>query len=126
MSCSSIRNFHSFQPLLYHGTGPGADSPGNIADRSLRAATAEECAGDLGAVEGFDLTAKLCCSEWAGPVRHADPRHRSTHTYFGTTKGRSGAGLKTIEDATEIRRRSSPPSSAPAGATQRRQTLLTS
>lgn len=102
------RNFHLFQPLLYQ-VATGALSPANIAaplrsilkrQRNTRTLMAE--------VSGFDLAAKL--------VHTADGEHvpfdtlvvaaGSTHHYFGKDAEWEplATGLKTIEDATEIRR----------------------
>jgi len=102
------RNFHLFQPLLYQ-VATGALSPANIA-APLRSVLRKQKNARvvLGEVVGFDLTAKL--------VRLADGSDvpfdtlvvatGSTHTYFGHDEWAELApGLKTLEDATEIRRR---------------------
>ncbi len=102
------RNFHLFQPLLYQ-VATGALSPANIAaplrsilkrQKHTRVLMAE--------VSGFDLTAKV--------VHTGDGEHLpfdtlvvaagSTHHYFGKDAEWEplATGLKTIEDATEIRR----------------------
>jgi len=99
------RNFPSSSrsSIMWHGRSPRRTSP----HASLRAATAEECAGDPRRRRGFDVTAEnWCCSEMGrGSVRHADPRHRfPPHTYFGTTNGPlCGARPQDDRGRTEIR-----------------------
>ena len=102
------KNFHTFQPLLYQVATAGL-SPGEIAapirgvlkhGRKPRVLMAE--------VAGFDTEQKQ--------VKFRDGTHidydylivasGSTHSYFGHDDWEALApGLKTIEDATEIRRR---------------------
>jgi len=102
------RNFHLFQPLLYQ-VATGGLSPANIAAplRSVLRKQRNTCVL-LGEVEDFDLTLRT--------VRLADGNKvpfdslvvstGSTHHYFGNEAWADLApGLKTIEDATEIRRR---------------------
>jgi len=102
------RNFHLFQPLLYQ-VASGALSPAEIAS-PLRVV----------------LSAQKNARVWLGEVVDFDPGARevilsdgartgydtlvvatgSRHHYFGRGEWESRApGLKTIEDATEIRRR---------------------
>src|SRR3954447_19881004 len=101
------RNFHLFQPLLYQ-VATGGLSPANIA-APLRSIVERQqnCEVLLGDVRGFDVTNRTV---------HFDDRQiaydtlivaaGATHSYFGNTKWEAIApGLKTIEDATRIRRR---------------------
>ncbi len=102
------RNFHLFQPLLYQ-VATGALSPANIAaplrgilkkQRNTRTLLAE--------VSGFDLTAKqvLITDGTTIPFDTLVVAAGSTHHYFGKDAQWEpiAPGLKTIEDATEIRR----------------------
>lgn len=102
------RNFHLFQPLLYQ-VATGSLSPANIAaplrsilkrQRNVRTLMAE--------VSGFDLAAKeVLTTEGAKvPFDTLILAAGSTHHYFGKDKEWEplATGLKTIEDATEIRR----------------------
>src|SRR5687767_11627634 len=102
------RNFHLFQPLLYQ-VATGSLSPANIA-APLRSILKRQTHTRvlMAEVSGFDLTAKV--------VHTADGEHipfdtlvlaaGSTHHYFGKDAEWEplATGLKTIEDATEIRR----------------------
>jgi NADH:ubiquinone reductase (H+-translocating) len=101
------RNFHLFQPLLYQ-VATGGLSPANIA-APLRSILRRQqnCEVLLGNVRGFDVRNR---------VVQFDDRQISydtlivaagaTHSYFGHPKWEAIApGLKTIEDATHIRRR---------------------
>ena len=102
------RNFHVFQPLLYQ-VATGGLSPGDIAS-ALR----------------WILRRQRNASVWLGEVVRVDPVARQvrltddgavgydtlvvatgvTHHYFGHQSWESNApGLKTLEDATEIRSR---------------------
>ena len=101
------RNFHLFQPLLYQ-VATGGLSPANIAAPLRRILSRHDNVEVvLGEVEGFDLTSRR--------VRLADRdldfdtlvvAAGSRHGYFGNDHWEPLApGLKTIEDATEIRRR---------------------
>lgn len=103
------RNFHLFQPLLYQ-VATGGLSPANIAAplRSIFKYQAN-CRTVMAEVTAFDLT--------ANEVHTADGQRvpfdslvvatGSTHHYFGkdATWEPIAPGLKTIEDATEIRRK---------------------
>ena len=102
------RNFHLFQPLLYQ-VATGALSPANIA-APLRSILKRQKNARvvLGEVIGFDLAAKAV--ELRGGARVAFDTlvlaTGATHTYFGHDDWAFFApGLKTVEDATEIRRR---------------------
>lgn len=102
------RNFHLFQPLLYQ-VATGALSPANIA-APLRSVLRKQrnTRVVLGEVTGFDLAAKLVklADGTAIPFDSLVIATGSTHHYFGHDNWAEIApGLKTIEDATEIRRR---------------------
>ncbi len=102
------RNFHLFQPLLYQ-VATGALSPANIA-APLRSVLRRQrnTRVILGEVTSFDLAAKTVQLKDgdAIPFDSLIVATGSTHHYFGNDKWAEFApGLKTIEDATEIRRR---------------------
>ena len=102
------RNFHLFQPLLYQ-VATGGLSPANIAS-PLRSILRKQrnTRVVLGEVVGFDLAAKAVLLK-AGdrvPFDTLVLATGATHAYFGHDEWAALApGLKTIEDATEIRRR---------------------
>jgi NADH:ubiquinone reductase (H+-translocating) len=101
------RNFHLFQPLLYQ-VATGGLSPANIA-APLRAIVARQANCDvlLGQVTGFDVNKRTVQLDddqigYDTLIVAAGARH----SYFGHPEWEEFApGLKTIEDATEIRRR---------------------
>ncbi|MGH7201248.1 MAG: NAD(P)/FAD-dependent oxidoreductase, partial [Planctomycetaceae bacterium] len=101
------RNFHLFQPLLYQ-VATGALSPANIA-APLRSILSHQknCEVLLGEVVDFDPAGhRVILSD--GEVRYDSliVAAGSKHSYFGRDDWESLApGLKTVEDATEIRRR---------------------
>ena len=102
------RNFHLFQPLLYQ-VATGALSPANIA-APLRSVLKRQknTRVVLGEVTGFDMPAKavLLKDGTRVPFDSLVIATGSTHHYFGHSEWADRApGLKTIEDATEIRRR---------------------
>jgi NADH dehydrogenase len=102
------RNFHLFQPLLYQ-VATGGLSPANIA-APLRSILKRQrnTRTLLGEVVGFDLTAKRVQLKDGAtvPFDTLILATGATHTYFGHDEWATLApGLKTIEDATEIRRR---------------------
>ena len=101
------RNFHLFQPLLYQ-VATGGLSPANIA-APLRAVLKRQrnVSVVLGEATGFDLAARRVLTR-DGSISYdtlivaAGTRHH----YFGRDDWAALApGLKTIEDATTIRRR---------------------
>jgi NADH dehydrogenase len=102
------RNFHLFQPLLYQ-VATGALSPGEIAQplrgilRKRRNVTVL-----LGEAVGLDVDGRRVLMSDGGPI-HYDTLVVATgarHAYFGHDEwARFAPGLKTIEDAQEIRRR---------------------
>src|SRR5690242_4895709 len=101
------KNHHTFQPLLYQ-VALAVLSPAEIASpvRSvLRRAENTEVL--LGAVNGFDLQKRLVRLDGLDlPYDYLVVAAGATHAYFGHPEWEVFApGLKTLEDATEIRRR---------------------
>jgi NADH:ubiquinone reductase (H+-translocating) len=101
------KNHHTFQPLLYQVATAGL-SPGEIAEpiRSIfRGDTNVTCL--LEEVEDFDLARRLVkTGEQELPYDYLIVAAGATHAYFGHDEWEPYApGLKTIEDALEIRRR---------------------
>jgi NADH dehydrogenase len=101
------KNHHTFQPLLYQVATAGL-SPGEIAS-PIRAIFRGETnvLSLLEEVEGFDLDRRLVkTSEQEIPYDYLIVAAGATHAYFGHDEWEPYApGLKTIEDALEIRRR---------------------
>lgn len=101
------RNFHLFQPLLYQ-VATGALSPANIAaplrDVLKRQRNTEVL---LGEVIDIDVAnRKVLLADGEVPYDTLILAVGVRHHYFGNDQWESAApGLKTIEDATEIRRR---------------------
>ncbi len=101
------RNFHLFQPLLYQ-VATGDLSPANIAS-PLRAILRHQknCRVVLGNVESIDVHEQVVRT--AGESFSYDTlvvAAGSTHSYFGHDEWAEFApGLKTVEDATQIRNR---------------------
>ncbi|MGP0020923.1 MAG: NAD(P)/FAD-dependent oxidoreductase [Candidatus Sulfotelmatobacter sp.] len=101
------KNFHTFQPLLYQVATAGL-SPGEIAApiRSiLRSHKNIEVL--MAEVTGFDLARRAVkTSDAEIPYDYLIVAAGATHSYFGHDEWEPYApGLKTIEDALEIRRR---------------------
>lgn len=102
------RNFHLFQPMLYQ-VATGALSPGEIA-QPLRSILRKQrnTTVILGEAVGLDPKRRAVLMSDGGPIPYdslivATGAH---HTYFGHDEWAAVApGLKTLEDATEIRRR---------------------
>ena len=101
------KNYHTFQPLLYQVATAGL-SPGEIADpirsilsrhRNIEVLMAE--------VTGFDLERRVVKTpEQEIPYDSLVVAAGASHAYFGHEEWEPFApGLKTIEDALEIRRR---------------------
>jgi NADH:ubiquinone reductase (H+-translocating) len=101
------KNFHTFQPLLYQVATAGL-SPGEIAapirsilrsNKNIEVLMAE--------VSGFDLDRRTVMTSEANiPYDYLIVAAGATHSYFGRDDWEPYApGLKTIEDALEIRRR---------------------
>jgi NADH dehydrogenase len=101
------RNFHLFQPLLYQ-VATGGLSPANIA-APLRWILKRQanCEVVLAEVVGFDLdTRRVLTDEGDLPYDTLVVAAGSRHSYFGKDQWAQYApGLKTIEDATQIRGR---------------------
>jgi NADH dehydrogenase len=106
------KNHHTFQPLLYQ-VALAVLSPAEIASpvrTVLRHAANTEVL--LGEVKGFDLQKRLVylgnalLDDLALPYDYLIVAAGATHAYFGHPEWEQFApGLKTLEDATEIRRR---------------------
>jgi NADH:ubiquinone reductase (H+-translocating) len=101
------RNFHLFQPLLYQ-VATGALSPANIA-APLRSILEHQrnCEVLLCDVHGFDVAQrKVILADGELPYDTLIVAAGARHSYFAHPEWeRVAPGLKTIEDATEIRRR---------------------
>ena len=101
------KNHHTFQPLLYQ-VATGGLSPGEIAApvRSVFSRNANVVTL-LEEVDGFDLDRRVVkTSEQELPYDYLVVAAGATHAYFGHEDWQPFApGLKTIEDALEIRRR---------------------
>ncbi|SYZ72327.1 FAD-dependent pyridine nucleotide-disulphide oxidoreductase [Candidatus Zixiibacteriota bacterium] len=101
------RNFHLFQPLLYQ-VATGALSPADIAS-PLRAVLKRQknTRVVMGEVVDIDVAGrKVILSDGQIPYDVLIVATGSRHHYFGHDNWENVApGLKTIEDATEIRRR---------------------
>ena len=100
-------NYHTFQPLLYQVATAGL-SPGEIASpiRSiLRQHQNVEVL--MGEVTGFDLERRVVqTADQQIPYDYLIVAAGASHAYFGHDEWEPFApGLKTIEDALEIRRR---------------------
>jgi NADH:ubiquinone reductase (H+-translocating) len=100
-------NYHLFQPLLYQ-VATGGLSPANIA-APLRSALAKQknCRVILGDVTGFDIAGKrVLLGNESLPYDSLIVAAGAGNNYFGNDRWEAFApGLKTIEEATEIRRR---------------------
>jgi NADH:quinone reductase (non-electrogenic) len=101
------KNFHTFQPLLYQVATAGL-SPGEIAApiRSiLRSHKNIEVL--MSEVTGFDLDRRIVeTADASVPYDYLIVAAGAAHSYFGHDEWEPYApGLKTIEDALEIRRR---------------------
>ena len=102
------RNFHLFQPMLYQ-VATGALSPGEIA-QPLRSVLRKQrnTTVILGEAVDVDVAGRRVILADGGPIEYdslivATGAH---HTYFGNDEWEAVApGLKTLEDALEIRRR---------------------
>jgi NADH dehydrogenase len=101
------RNHHTFQPLLYQ-VATGGLSPGEIA-APIRWILREKRNVEvlLGEVQDFDLARKVVkLPEVEIPYDYLIVATGATHAYFGHDAWEPLApGLKTVEDALEIRRR---------------------
>src|SRR4030088_121937 len=101
------KNHHTFQPLLYQVATAGL-SPGEIAApiRSILSRH-KNVEGLMADVTGFDLERRLVQSaDMKFPCDPLTVAAGASHAYFGHDEWQPLApGLKTIEDALEIRRR---------------------
>jgi len=101
------KNHHTFQPLLYQVATAGL-SPGEIA-APIRWIVRHRRNVEvlLGEVQGFDLDRRLVkLQDMEVPYDYLIVAAGATHAYFGHDDWEPFApGLKTIEDALEIRRR---------------------
>jgi NADH dehydrogenase len=102
------RNFHLFQPLLYQ-VATGALSPGEIAAPLRYVLNRQKNTKVLlGEVEDLDVTGRAVILKDGSRVPYDTVilATGSTHSYFGHPEWEPFApGLKTVEDATEIRSR---------------------
>jgi NADH dehydrogenase len=101
------QNHHLFQPLLYQ-VATGGLSPANIA-APLRALLSRQANASVLLGEVFDIDVALrrvILADGEVPYDSLIVATGSTHSYFGHTEWEPYApGLKTIEDATQIRSR---------------------
>jgi len=101
------RNFHLFQPLLYQ-VATGGLSPANIA-APLRAILRWQKNAEVQLADVADIDVaghKVILDDGAIPYATLIVAAGSRHSYFAHDEWAAYApGLKTIEDATEIRRR---------------------
>jgi NADH dehydrogenase len=101
------RNFHLFQPLLYQ-VAVGALSPANIA-APLRAVLKRQKNTEVLLAEAVDIDVanrRVILADGVVPYDTLIVATGTRHHYFGREEWETCApGLKTIEDATEIRRR---------------------
>src|SRR5262249_59214702 len=101
------RNFHLFQPLLYQ-VATGGLSPANIA-APLRSVLKSQrnCRVLLGEVTGFDIPGKAVRLDGDRvPFDSLIVAAGAVNNYFGKPEWEPHApGLKSIEEATETRRR---------------------
>ena len=101
------KNFHTFQPLLYQ-VATGGLSPGEIASPIRSILSGHDNVEVLMAeVTGFDLDRRIVeTPDLAVPYDYLVVAAGASHAYFGHDDWEPFApGLKTIEDALEIRRR---------------------
>ena len=100
------KNHHTFQPLLYQVATAGL-SPGEIAAPIRWIVRGRNVEVLLGEVQDFDLERRMVkLSDVAIPYDYLVVAAGASHAYFGHDEWEPLApGLKTIEDAIEIRRR---------------------
>src|SRR5437870_3199790 len=100
-------NYHLFQPLLYQ-VATAALSPGDIA-QPIRAILSRQKNAEvvLGTVVSVDIGRRVAVLEDGEiPYDRLIVAAGATHSYFGHADWeRSAHGLKSLEDALEIRRR---------------------
>ncbi len=101
------RNHHLFQPLLYQ-VATAALSPGDIATPIRRVLRGQDnCEVILGEAASLDIRARLVkLRDGTVPYDFLIVATGATHSYFGHEEWEPFApGLKTLEDAVDIRRR---------------------
>jgi NADH:ubiquinone reductase (H+-translocating) len=100
------KNHHTFQPLLYQVATAGL-SPGEIAAPIRWIVRGRNVEVLLGEVQDFDLDRRMVkLSDVEIPYDYLVVAAGASHAYFGHDEWEPLApGLKTIEDALEIRRR---------------------
>jgi NADH dehydrogenase len=102
------KNHHTFQPLLYQ-VALAVLSPAEIASPIRTVLRRKNVEVLLGEVSGFDLEKRLIKIEGLSqdlPYDYLVVAAGATHAYFGHTEWEVYApGLKTVEDAVEIRGR---------------------
>jgi len=101
------RNYHLFQPMLYQVATAGL-SPADIASPIRQVLSRiDNCRVVLAEVTGIDLAKKhVLFPGKALPYDYLVLAAGATHSYFGNDQWEQFApGLKTLENATEIRRR---------------------
>jgi NADH dehydrogenase len=101
------KNFHTFQPLLYQVATAGL-SPGEIASPIRSILQKHQNVEVLMAeITGFDLERRIVrTADQDVPYDYLIVAAGASHAYFGHDEWQTLApGLKTIEDALEIRRR---------------------
>src|SRR5262249_1277686 len=101
------RNFHLFQPLLYQ-VATGGLSPGEISS-PLRVVLAKNPNAEVLLAEAVDIAVDrraVILKDGEVPYDDLIISSGATHHYFGNDSwAKLAPGLKTIEDATEIRSR---------------------
>ncbi len=101
------KNHHTFQPLLYQVASAGL-SPADIAAPIRRILRRQpNCRVVLGEVSSIDLAVRtVSTAEAEFAYDHLILATGATHSYFGRDDWAAHApGLKTVEDAVDIRRR---------------------
>ena len=102
------RNFHLFQPLLYQVATAGLSAPAIAAPvRHLfrKQANVTTLLGEVTAIDAAAREARLA-EGGSLPYDHLIVAAGATHSYFGHDEwARFAPGLKTLDDAFEIRRR---------------------
>jgi len=107
------RNHHLFQPLLYQ-VATGMLSPGQIAPPIRHIVRKHENVRvELAEVTGFDLERRIVHADTAAALHHLEIPYDSLivaagvhQSYFGHDElARYAPGMKTIDDAMELRRR---------------------
>ena len=101
------RNFHLFQPLLYQVATGGLSAVDIAAPLRVALRDAKNVHTLLGEVTGFDVERRaVIMQEREIPYDSLIVATGSRHHYFGNSQWEAFApGLKTLEDAQEIRRR---------------------